>query len=270
MTQKFDGVQDTLFIPLTARIKVSKQFPEFFYDEKALSLETKLPSVNSKSEFFHMAIASRYFCIDKIVRKFCSQYDSCNIICLGAGLETMAWRIDTNAHFYEVDFEEVIKTREAVLQQKENESFICSDILDLSWISNIDKKTPALFVATGVFQYIKESEVLSLIDGLKREFDSAEIVFDATNTMGLKIAQKMVERSGNKGAPMYFAVDNPIDFCSKAHIELIECRGVYKEALQMLAKKLTFVSKISMWVAEILGNVKIIHARLTGGKNEGK
>lgn len=31
---KFDGVEDTLFIPLMARNYVSKHFPEYFYDEK--------------------------------------------------------------------------------------------------------------------------------------------------------------------------------------------------------------------------------------------
>ena len=37
---KFEGVANTLFVPLVARIHISKQFPEYFYDEKALELET--------------------------------------------------------------------------------------------------------------------------------------------------------------------------------------------------------------------------------------
>ena len=40
---KFEGVADTLYIPLTARIYVSKHFPGYFYDEKALSLEKEMP-----------------------------------------------------------------------------------------------------------------------------------------------------------------------------------------------------------------------------------
>lgn len=36
---KLKGVADTLYIPLTARINISKRFPDFFYDEKALELE---------------------------------------------------------------------------------------------------------------------------------------------------------------------------------------------------------------------------------------
>ena len=34
-----DGVEDTLYIPLAARIYASEKFPKFFYDEKALSLK---------------------------------------------------------------------------------------------------------------------------------------------------------------------------------------------------------------------------------------
>ena len=41
------GVEDTLYIPLEARIYASKNFPEFFYDEKALSLEKYIPTNNT-------------------------------------------------------------------------------------------------------------------------------------------------------------------------------------------------------------------------------
>ena len=40
---KFKGVADTLYIPLTARIYVSERFPEYFYDEKAVSLKNEIP-----------------------------------------------------------------------------------------------------------------------------------------------------------------------------------------------------------------------------------
>ena len=45
---KFDGVANTLFVPLVARINISKKFPEYFMDEKALELEKYLPQVQIK------------------------------------------------------------------------------------------------------------------------------------------------------------------------------------------------------------------------------
>ena len=44
---KFEGVADTLFIPLTARIYMSRRFPEYFYDAKAMELADELPQDNS-------------------------------------------------------------------------------------------------------------------------------------------------------------------------------------------------------------------------------
>lgn len=38
------GVEDTLYIPLVARIFASEKFPNYFYDEKALSLKPYIPT----------------------------------------------------------------------------------------------------------------------------------------------------------------------------------------------------------------------------------
>ena len=36
--EKLDGVANTLYVPLYARIYVSKKFPEYFYDKMALKI----------------------------------------------------------------------------------------------------------------------------------------------------------------------------------------------------------------------------------------
>ena len=37
---EYEGIEDTLFIPLTGRVFVSKKFPGYFFDEKALEMES--------------------------------------------------------------------------------------------------------------------------------------------------------------------------------------------------------------------------------------
>ena len=53
----FEGVADTLYIPLSARIYVSKRFPSYFFDEKSLELESKIPydtiTKNSSEYYCH-------------------------------------------------------------------------------------------------------------------------------------------------------------------------------------------------------------------------
>jgi len=90
------GVADTLFIPLVARIHVSRRFPEYFYDEKALSLENFVPGDGirrSSSEYMYLASVARYRNLDRIVREFAGRNGECNVVNLGAGLETAAFRL---------------------------------------------------------------------------------------------------------------------------------------------------------------------------------
>ena len=70
--QKFEGVANTLFVPLVARIAVSKEFPEYFYDAKALELEQYLyaGATRGASQYTNMASVSRYYNMDKMVGTF--------------------------------------------------------------------------------------------------------------------------------------------------------------------------------------------------------
>ena len=88
---RFEGVADTLYIPLTARIYVSRHFPEFFYDEKALSLEKEMPYEEiaaRSSEYFQMAGACRFYNTDRMIKAFIEKHPACNIVNIGCGLET--------------------------------------------------------------------------------------------------------------------------------------------------------------------------------------
>ena len=116
------GVASTLFIPLEARIFASKKFPEYFYDDKALSLEKYISNdrIRKKSsEYSLMASVARYYNMDTMVRAFIRANIPCNIVYLGAGLETAYYRLnEENAMFYEVDLPEVIDSRRTVLGQR--------------------------------------------------------------------------------------------------------------------------------------------------------
>ena len=61
-TSYLQGVEDTLYIPLYARVYASKRFPDYFYDEKALLLEdsNSLKTIAENTfEYFNMLV-----CVD--------------------------------------------------------------------------------------------------------------------------------------------------------------------------------------------------------------
>ncbi len=264
-TVEFSGVEDTCFIPFAGRTAASQQFPEYFYDEKALEY-ANLPQVKKVNEetngYTVISIATRFYHKDKITREFIEQYGDINVVCLGAGFETMNYRLkDTSAHFYHVDFESVIKHREELLGKTSNETNIACDITDMAWTKQLDTSKPTLLVASGVFLYFKEELIIKLIADLKIALPGSHLLFDTLNTPAVKIANKIVKKTGNESAIILFALDDEHVFCKNNNIELIASPLYFEKAREVLTKtKLIF--KLLMKMSDKKQQAKILLTRL--------
>ncbi|AIN93031.1 class I SAM-dependent methyltransferase [Treponema putidum] len=266
---EFNGVTDTMLIPMAARIYVSKRFPEYFYDETALSLEDKIPEDaleriwKSSSEYTMLASVARYYNFDGMIKDFLAKYKRCNIINLGAGLETAIFRLQTdNAIFYEIDLPEVIEQRKNILSAKENERLIGADLFTLEWAEHIDTSIPSLLIVSGVFQYFREEKIVRFLSDVKKRFSKGELIFDATNEIGIKYANKYVQKTGNTSAQMYFYVNDGLAFAKNIGMELVEQRTFYTAARKMLKRKLKLYTRIAMKVCDDGGRTIILHLKL--------
>lgn len=257
-----DGVEDTLYIPLAGRIYASKNFPDFFYDEKALSLEPLLPAENiekNSSEYSYMASVCRQQTIDKKIIRFLEKSYKANVVFLGAGLETAYHRIgNQTANFYQVDLPEVIEIRKKVLGQGCNEKLISGDMFRLHWIQEIDTTLPTLISAAGVYQYFHESEIIEMIQSTKAKIPYGELVFDATNSKGLRFANQYVKKTGNANAQMHFSVDDPREFAMRTSTELIEVDGFFQSALKE-CHGLHRITRIYMYFADRWKRTLVLH-----------
>lgn len=257
-----DGIEDTLYIPLAARIYVSEKFPKFFYDEKALSLKIHVPTDNidnNTTEYFYMASVCRQQTIDSKITKFLEKNNQCNIVFLGAGLETAYNRMNNvKADFYQVDLPNVINIRKQVLGNADNEKLISGDMFALDWIKEIDANLPTMIVVSGVYQYFDETKITDMIKKMKLLIPKGELVFDATNSKGLKLANKYVKKTGNTNAQMYFSVNNPKEFAKLTDSRLIEVNGFFTDALKK-CQGLKLITRIYMYFADKLRRTLIIH-----------
>ena len=264
----FEGVADTLYIPLAARVYVSKRFPEYFFDPKSLELEPAIPGDSiqrGSNEYTMIASVARYHNLDQMARAYVARHPTCNIVNVGCGLETMFWRVGPDApdtRFYEMDLPEVVETRRRILGAPERDALIAGDAFDLSWASGVDASRPTLIIVSGVFQYFHNADVLGFIADAKKVFADAELIFDATNTKGLEYVNRYVKRTGNTSALMYCAIDDPATFASEAGCELIEVRPFYTAARRILRGRVNLYSKIAMTVADRTGRAFILHMKL--------
>ena len=265
---KFEGVANTLFVPLVARIAVSKEFPEYFYDKKALELEPYLPDDAAKgsSQYTNMASAARYYYMDQMVTAFAKDHTECNVVYLGAGLETAYDRMHKilpGVNWFEADLPDVIEERRRVFGQRERETTIPGDMFRMEWAKQVDNSLPTLLVISGVFQYFHEGEVVGFIQNCKAAFPGAEMIFDATSRAGLLYTNWFIKRTGNTNALMYFGIDDSKAFAEKCGTVLLEERTFFPDALKMLGKKLGFMTRMSMKTAERKKLVMILHLRLS-------
>ena len=124
--RKLQGVADTLYIPLTARIQVPEGFPDFFYDEAAQEKDLQDGSIEKNSgQYFYMESVCCYHVVDSNVREFKAKHEKCNGVNLGAGLEISYFRLKLEcAVFYEMDLPEVIEVRRRVQGEQENDILI--------------------------------------------------------------------------------------------------------------------------------------------------
>lgn len=264
----FDGVADTLYIPLTARIYVSKRFPEYFFDSKSLELEAAIPGESiqaGSNEYTMIASAARYYNLDQMARAYIAAHPACNVVNVGCGLETMFWRVGPDApeaRFFEMDLPEVIETRRRILGTPEHDELIAGDAFDLSWASGIDTSRPTLIIVSGVFQYFHNADVLGFIADAKKVFADAELIFDATNTKGLEYVNKYVKKTGNESALMYCAIDDPAAFAREAGCELIEVRPLYADARRILKRKVGLYAKVAMAITDRTGRAFLLHMKL--------
>lgn len=266
---KFDGIANTLYVPLVARINISKRFPEYFMDEKALELEQYLPQGADKgaSEYSNMASVARYYNMDKTVTEFAKSFTESNIVYLGAGFETAYDRLNDKlkhrmVHWYETDLPEVIEARKKVFGQRKNETLIAGDMFKMEWVKEIDNSLPTLLIVSGVFQYFHEEEVIAFIKACGKVFPQGEMLFDATSESGLKFTNWFIKRTGNASAIMYFGINDSKKFADKCGMQLLEEKSFFPDALQMLGKKLGLVTRISMKIAEKKKQVLILKLKL--------
>ncbi len=266
---KKQSVSNTLYIPLAGNIYTSKNFKELLFDEKALELEERMPQNGANkinNEYYYLASASRYYNMDVEIKTFIKKHQKCNIINIGAGLDTSYYRINSRiATFYEIDLPHVIAERRRIMPEQEKDIYIECSFLDVDkWAKSIkDKTLPTLLIISGVFYYFKEEKIDKFFLQIKNKFSLLEAVFDCNNKIALSISNRYVRKTGNKSAPMYFYINSINTYLKYLNldIKLVKEYMMYHYSRKIL-KGTSFNAKVKMTISDLFKMVKIEHIRI--------
>lgn len=264
-------VEDTLFVPMIGRLYASEHFPNLLFDEAALSLKDKLPKDilenDQQGQYTLIASASRSANMDRYIRNFLEKNKDGVIVQLGIGLETAFSRNDNGiTQWYGVDLPDVIAFRKTLLPESERETYIAGSAFEEDWIKQVRAEkpdAPLLLIASGLFYYFTEEDVLGLFQML-RPYGPVEIVFDTVNKSGMTMMQKKhMKDVGHAEAQMFFYVDSAKELEEKTGnaVSVLAEEDYYSKISR---KGLDFATRMSMFFSDKLHMVKMVHLKMNG------
>ena len=139
------------------------------------------------SRITQMAWVCRCVHTDRTLRAFLARFPDGIVVDLGCGLDTTFERIDNGrVQWFDLDLPDVISLRRRFIHESDRRRFVCSSLLDASWLESIDRNRPIFFAALGVFYYIPEPDLKALLKTLADIIPAGELLFDSCSTTGLK------------------------------------------------------------------------------------
>lgn len=264
-----NSVQETLVIPLYARLICSRHYPELFNDPEAEKIcvsldydfETKGKAMESFAGLFGaLEVAQRQNDLLWEINDYLVKHPAASIVNLGCGLDDSFTKADNGkCRGYNLDFEDVISIRKQILEPKENETNLACDLRDESWMDRIAKENGAIFFASGVFYYLKKEEVKELIIRLGKHFPGSVLVFDSCNRFGAKMMTKTwLKKAGISDVSPYFSLEDPSEIKDwSSDICEVSSRS-YMRGYRDIYDEVSLVHKLMLKLCDKYVNMRIV------------
>jgi len=209
------SVQATMLIPLYGRARMSELYPELIYDREAIRIVGEMDMDFSKiesafGEYGDVSYLSRARCVDTEVKAFLEKYPDSTVVNIGAGLDTTFSRVDNGkVLWYNLDLPDSMAFRQTLIPPSARSVDIPKSVFDYTWLDDIILGSDGrlLLIAAGVFFYLEHEKLREMMQKVIARFPQGQLFFDAASGVGYRMSNRMVRKSGNTDAEMYFYVN---------------------------------------------------------------
>src|SRR5262249_47426263 len=157
-------VPETLLWNLGRRAAAARTRSPLLEDPRAVEIVDRLDydfADASRGAGWH---AVRVGTFDAAIRRFLERYPSGTVVALGEGLETQFWRVDNGRmRWVSVDLPEALELRHKLLPEGRRQSTHAGSALETEWLERLDRASPVLVTAQGLFMYFQREQVHELI-----------------------------------------------------------------------------------------------------------
>ena len=262
-----DDIARTLLIPLWCCATPCRANPRAAYDPVAVDVLKQLDFDFSEirrsfKEYGQVCCLAREMNIDRTVRDFLARHPEGTIINLGCGLSTAVYRKPpAEAVWYDVDLPEVIRARQALLPPTKGHRLLARDIFDPLWPDAVEApgQRGVLLLAAGVFHYQPTDLMGALLPFLSGRFPGGTLFFDAVSSLGMRISNRYVARSGNRNAPMTFCIDKVPALASLSPRFAAVSETPFFHGLPLSG--LTLSTRVNIAIVQLFGMLKYVTIR---------
>lgn len=269
MSTKYDiqlgDVQETLLLPLTARVMESKKEGGILHDPKSIEISQKINFDFKKmgreiSEIGVAGLAVRALKFDQYIKDFQQNHPYGKILTLGVGLDTYFYRCDNGTNiWYDLDLPDSMELREKLLPvPSERVYYVRKSLFDTTWIDDIGSiEAGLLILVPGVFPYFEEDEVKDLFSEIAPKLRGAHIVFDVISQLGVLLINTKIQDAGIKNANLKWGIIEVGNIENwNDNIELVEAQAFFKDISNL--KRYDLINKMVMKVNDFLSISQIV------------
>ena len=217
-----NSVQETLIIPLYGRKLCAEQFPSLYQDEYAAKICERIDYDFSQFKSKENSAVYQFGALEGAMREkdmlweitdYLKPHPQAAVVNLGCGLNMTGRTADNGiCRIYNLDFPEVINSRNELIPAGEREENIACDLNDFSWIDRINAEDGAVLYAAGVFHYFTAQQIRDMVIAMAEKFPGGRLVFDAVGKFGRDVLMKGTLKSmGMNDVSGLFCVNDASD-----------------------------------------------------------
>lgn len=191
-TYSMTEVNQTLFIPLYGKAKVSRQgiilkdsMAEKIWDAEAFEVHGK-----SKSKWLTYNMAMRAKIFDDWVEKMLAQNPEALVLHIGCGLDSRAFRIAAPySNWIDGDFPEVLEARKKYYSENEHYKMMAFDASKSEMVEKLPDAKTVIVVFEGISMYLRNEELNAFVRALDKKFSQVHMLLDVYTVFGAKASK---------------------------------------------------------------------------------
>ena len=203
-------VNQTLFIPLYGKAKVSKQgiiikdpMAEKIWDAEGFEVHGK-----SKSKWLTYNMAMRAKIFDDWVEKLLAQNPEALVLHIGCGLDSRAFRISAPYKTWiDGDFPEVLEARKKYYSENDHYKMMEFDASKTEIVEKLPDAQTVIVVFEGISMYLRNEELNAFVRALDKKYPQVHMLLDVYTVFGAK-ASKYKNPINDVGVTTVWGIDD--------------------------------------------------------------